>query len=115
MTHYEVQLYRTHDGSAIGPAYSGEAGSHGVKVRRQNQDGTRTTCWLGPINQLGDCLYEAERLASYVATVQLKNRRPWLDGLAERMNALLERLSDPDRVRVEKDHFVCEKIHILKR
>ena len=36
-----------------------------VRLRRVCGDGTRITVWSGTIDQLGNTLYEAERLCSY--------------------------------------------------
>jgi hypothetical protein len=80
-----------------------------AKLRRVNADGTRTTVWMGTIDQLGNTLYEANRLCGYAATCKLFNTRPWLQGLAERMNLLLAELKDHDRVRYESGELAVDR------
>jgi regulator of PEP synthase PpsR (kinase-PPPase family) len=103
-TLYSLTLCGQSSGLTVSPEYL----EHIAKVRRVNGDGTRTTVWMGPIDQLGETLYEAERLCSYAATAKLTNTKTWMEGLAERINALLDKLNDPDRVRFLVTEFCCE-------
>lgn len=73
-----------------------------VTVRRFRAAGSRVECWRGDSDELGTTLHEAARLVAYAATCKLRNRGAWLAGLAERCNALLTSLGDPDRVRVNR-------------
>lgn len=46
---------------------------------------------------------EFNRLLMYAATAKRSNSREWLDGLAEKINAVLDATDDRDRVRVSED------------
>jgi hypothetical protein len=111
---YSLAIVNTSDGHAHSPEYL----ELGAKVRRVNADGTRTIVWMGPIDQLGETLYEAERLCSYAASAKLRNTQSWMEGLAERINALLDKLNDPDRVRFSLTELCVERgrtVHDARR
>jgi hypothetical protein len=101
---YSLTICDQPSGITASPEYL----EHIAKVRRVNGDGTRTTVWMGPIDQLGETLYEAEHLCSYAASCKMKNTPNWMEGLAERINALLDKLNDSDRVRFLVTEFCCE-------
>jgi hypothetical protein len=102
---YSLTLCTIPKGITASPEYL----EHLVTIRRVNGDGTRTTVWMGPIDQLGETLYEAQWLCSYAATAKKTNTRSWMEGLAERINAMLDKLNDSDRVRFLVTELCVEK------